>query len=79
MPSASTVSIGSMARVAHSRGTTSLRTGSAAIERIASTCSVTAIDPISAVIPDPTLPPTISAVSTGPSSRTRDRATSSPI
>ncbi len=66
-------------KVAHTRGTTSLRTGSAAIERMASTCSVTVIEPSSAVMPEPTRPPTISAVSTGPSSRTSDRATTSPM
>ncbi len=46
--------------------------------RRASTCSVTVIDPISAVMPEPTRPPTMSAVSTGPSSRTSESDTTRP-
>jgi hypothetical protein len=53
MASASTVSRGSMIRVARRRGTTSLRTGSAPMERRASTCSVTVMDPSSAAMPEP--------------------------
>ena len=63
---------------APTRGTTSFLTGLAARTRSASTCSVTVIEPISAVIPAPTRPATMSAVSTGPSSRTIDSARRSP-
>ncbi len=52
-----------------SRGATSLRMGSVPRERIASICWVTTIEPSSAAIPEPTRPDTMSAVSTGPSSR----------
>jgi hypothetical protein len=54
-------------------------TGSAAIERNASICSVTFMVPISAVIPAPIRPPTTSATSTGPSSRTSEAATTEPM
>ncbi len=64
--------------VASSRGTTSRRIGEIAIDRSASTCSVTVIEPSSAVMPEPTRPPTMSAVRTGPSSRTSERATTRP-
>ena len=67
-----------MKTVAMTRGTTSRRTGEIAIARSASTCSVTTMEPSSAVIPEPTRPPTMSAVSTGPSSRTSERATTRP-
>ena len=67
-----------MMTVARTRGTTRRRTGEIAIARRASTCSVTVIEPSSAVIPEPTRPPTISAVSTGPSSRTSDSDTTRP-
>ncbi len=60
-------------------GATSLRIGSAPIERMASTCSVTFMEPSSAVIPEPTRPPTINAVRTGPSSRTSAMPTISPM
>ena len=60
------------------RGTTKRLTGEIAIARSASTCSVTTIEPSSAVIPEPTRPPTMSAVKTGPSSRTRDKETTRP-
>ena len=46
--------------------------------RRASTCSVTVIEPSSAVMPEPTRPPTISAVNTGPSSRTSESDTTRP-
>ena len=46
--------------------------GEIAIARRASTCSVTVIEPSSAVMPEPTRPPTMSAVRTGPSSRTSE-------
>ena len=74
-----TVSAGSMIRVAASFGTTSFLTGSAAIERIASTCSVTFIVPSSAVIPEPIRPPTMRATRTGPSSRVNDLETTLPM
>ena len=81
MPSTSPsiVSAGSMTSEAASFGTTSLRTGSAPIARIASTCSVTFIVPISAVMPAPIRPPTMSATSTGASSRTSDFETTVPM
>ena len=81
MPRASpiTVRAGSITRVATSLGATSFLTGSAAIERRASICSVTFMVPISAVMPAPIRPPTISAVSTGPSSRTSDFDTTEPM
>ena len=60
------------------RGTTRRRTGEIAIARSASTCSVTVIEPISAVMPEPTRPPTMSAVRTGPSSRTSESETTRP-
>ncbi len=68
-----------MTSAAASFGTTSLRTGSAAMARIASTCSVTFIVPISAVMPEPMRPPTMSATSTGTSSRTVDFETTVPM
>ena len=74
-----TVSIGTIRRVAASFGTTSFLTGSAASERSASTCSVTFIEPISAVMPAPIRPPTMSAVITGPSSRISDFETTAPM
>ena len=45
---------------------------------MASICSVTFIDPSSAVMPEATLPPTRMAVSTGPSSRKMASATTGP-
>ena len=77
--SASTTSSGRPISSAHMRGTTSLRIGSAPSERIASTCSETVMLPSSAVMPAPTRPPTMRAVSTGPSSRTSEKATTSPM
>ena len=76
--SASNASIGIVMMHASTRGTTSFLTGSAPSARIASSCSVTAMEPISAAIPAPTRPPTSSAVSTGPSSITKPRLTSLP-
>ena len=73
-----TVRIGTMMRPAASRGATSLRMGSEPSTRRASICWVTTIDPSSAAMPDPTRPVTMSAVSTGPSSRTIDTQTSRP-
>ena len=61
-----------MRTTARTRGTTSRRTGEIAIARSASTCSVTVIEPSSAVMPEPTRPPTMRAVRTGPSSRTSE-------
>ena len=80
MPSTSAIAVrtGIMMTVASTRGTTSRRTGEIAIARSASTCSVTVIEPSSAVMPEPTRPPTISAVSTGPSSRTSESDTTRP-
>ncbi len=68
--SAKIVSSGSMTSSATSRGTTRKRAGSSPIERSASICSVTTIEPSSAAIAAPTRPATTTAVSMGPSSRT---------
>ena len=65
--------------VASTRGTTSLRTGFVASARKASICSVTFIVPISAAMPAPTRPPTISAISTGASSRMSESETTLPM
>ena len=59
-------------------GATNFLRGSAPIVLKASICSVTFIEPISAVIPAPTLPPTRSEVTTGPSSLTKERETTGP-
>ena len=67
-----------MIKVAARRGATSFLTGSKAMERSASICSVTFIVPISAVMPAPIRPPTISAVSTGASSLVSDFETRVP-
>jgi hypothetical protein len=56
-----------MMNPASTRGTTSLRMGSVPSARSALTWSVTAIEPSSAAMPEPTRPASISAVSTGPS------------
>ncbi len=60
-----------MTPVATSRGVTSFCTGSVPSARIASICSVTFIEPSSLAIPDALRPATMTAVSTGPNSRTR--------
>jgi hypothetical protein len=57
---------------------TSFRTGSLPSTLRASICCVTAIDPSSAAMPEPTRPVTIRAVSTGPSSRTMEMQTRRP-
>jgi len=67
-----------MTRPATMRGATSFRTGSLPRTRKASICWVTTIDPSSAAIPEPTRPVTMSAVRTGPSSRTIETHTSRP-
>ena len=67
-----TVRTGSITTIASMRGRTRLRIGLAPRARTASICSVTAIEPSSAVIPAPTRPPIIKAVRTGPISRTSD-------
>ncbi len=73
------VRIGSMSTAARKRGVTSFRTGSTPMDRSASTCSVTVIAPIAAAIPAPARPATISAVRTGPSSRTALAPTRRPM
>ena len=78
MKSARIVRRGSVITVACRRGATSFRMGSVPSARMASTCSLTSMDPISDAMPELFRPATISAVSTGPSSRTTDRATASP-
>ena len=60
------------------RGATSLRMGSEPSTRRASICWVTTIEPSSAAMPEPTRPVTMSAVSTGPSSRTIEMQTRRP-
>ena len=67
-----------MTTAAARRGATSFRSGSVPSTRSASICCVTTIEPSSAAMPEPTRPVTISAVSTGPSSRTMDTQTSRP-
>ena len=58
---------------AATRGRTSFFAGSPPSARMASTCSVTFIAPTSAAMPLPMRPPTMMAVSVGPSSRRNDR------
>ena len=69
----------SMNTVASRRGATSLRIGSVPSARIASSCSVTFIEPISEAMPAALRPDTIRPVSTGPSSFTIDSETSEPV
>ena len=57
---------GVMMMHATTRGATKMRSGSASIARIASSCSVTAIVPSSAASAQPTRPATITAARTGP-------------
>lgn len=76
--SANTVNKGSTIAVASRRGLISFNTGSVPSARIASICSVTFIDPSSLAIPDEFRPATISAVNTGPISRTSVIATIMP-
>ena len=61
------------------RGTTSFFTGSAPSARMASICSVTAIEPTSAAMPAPMRPPTMTAVSVGASSRENERPMMRPV
>ena len=75
MASAQSVRSGRATIIARNRGTTRKRTGSAASVRSASICSVTCIVPSSAAMDEPTRPATMSAVMTGPISRTTERAT----
>ena len=70
---------GSITRAAISFGTTSFLTGLAAMARRASICSVTFMVPSSAVMPAAILPPTTSAIKTGPSSRMTDFETTVPM
>jgi hypothetical protein len=67
--SAMTVSSGNTSSAAITRGTMRRLMKFTPSVRSASICSVTFMEPSSAVIPDATLPPTRIAVSTGPSSR----------
>src|SRR5438270_6258181 len=76
--SAINVSKGKVTISASSRGATSLRIGSVPSARIASICSETTIDPNSAEIADTARPVTISAVNTGPNSRTSEIETRYP-
>ena len=67
--SANMLSSGMTIIAAATRGKTSFFTGSPPSARMASTCSVTFMAPTSAAIPLPMRPPTMTAVSVGPSSR----------
>ena len=60
------------------RGTSTRRSGSMAMTSMAASCSPAFIRPISAVSEVPARPAKSSAVTTGPSSRTSDSATSRP-
>ena len=60
------VSSGSIVTVAITRGVMSLRIGSVPSARIASTCSVTTIEPSSDAMPEALRPATSSAVMVGP-------------
>ncbi len=77
--SAKVPTVGSTKIEAISRGSTSFFTGSAPSALIASSCSVTAMAPSSAVMPAPMRPPTITAVSVGASSRAKVSATTRPV
>src|SRR6202171_2960579 len=79
MKSMIAVSKGSMVSAANTRGTTNFRLGSVPIARIASTCSVTSIEPSSDAIPVAQRPVTSSPVNAGPNSRTSAMATTSPV
>ncbi len=79
MKSIIAVNSGSMSSAASKRGATNLRLGSVPIARMASTCSVTSIDPSSDAIPVAHRPVTSKPVNAGPSSRTRAIATTSPV
>ena len=65
--------------MATTRGVMSLRMGSVPEARIASTCSVTTIEPSSEAMPEALRPATSSAVIAGPSSRTSASETASPV
>jgi hypothetical protein len=69
----------SMTTLAIMRGVTSFFVGSVPSARMASICSVTFMEPSSLAIPDEFRPATINPVSTGPSSRTIESATSCPV
>ena len=69
---------GSIKAVATTRGTTRYSTGSTAMVRNASTCSVTTMVPISAAIAEPARPATISEASTGTISLVSANATTGP-
>src|SRR5690348_2688779 len=64
---------------AQKRGATTRAMGETAIMSIAESCSVTFMRPISAVIAEPARDAKRSPVTTGPSSRTSESATSTPI
>ncbi len=67
-----------MTRHARKRGTTRKSIGSAALILSASSCSVTAIDPISAAIPAPTRVASIIAPMSGAKFRTSSSANEAP-
>ena len=64
---------------AQKRGAITREIGLTAIISIADNCSVAFIKPISAVMAVPARPANSKAVTTGPSSRTKAKATSTPI
>ena len=79
MKSARMVSSGSIKAVATMRGVTSFLIGSVPSARMASICSVTFMEPSSLAMPEELRPAIISAVNTGPSSRTSEIETSEPV
>jgi len=70
---------GNIKTVARTRGVMSLRLGSVPMARMASTCSVTSMEPNSEAIPEEQRPATRMPVRVGPSSRTSAMATMSPV
>ena len=74
MKSAYTVSTGNISVVAIMRVAARYLNGLVPDTSIASICSVTFIDPSSALIPEPIFPAQISAVTSGPISRTMEMA-----
>ncbi len=71
--------IGILIIPAQNRGPIILATGLTAIISMADSCSVAFMSPISAVMAVPARPANKSAVTTGPNSRTRARATKTPM
>jgi hypothetical protein len=74
----SALSSGMTKTIASAFGLTTKSMGSTDIMRSPSSCSVVTIEAISAAMAEPARPVTSSAVSTGPSSRIRERPTTAP-